>query len=97
MSTASLVGFAGAGLFAANEWTGPDRGIFSGVLWHGEDPDQAHKALVRVAGELVLLGVLVVLAGQGGAWTTFALAVIASLWVLWLINRNSAGNRAGAR
>lgn len=92
MATAGLVGAAGAGLLLANEWAGPNRGVLGGILWDkGADPAEAHAALKRLAGELLFLTVLVLLAGIGGGWATATLAAIAALWVLWLINRNKGG------
>lgn len=87
--TQTLVGLGAVGLLAANEWTGPDRGLFGGVLWNGKDATQAHKAMVRLLGELLFVVVLVVLAGLNGSWPTLVAVTVAALWVLFLINRNT--------
>lgn len=86
----TVVGAAGIGLIAANEWTSGDRGVFRGVLWDkGANPAAAHKAVVRLGGELLFVLVAVIIAGLGGHWALAVGAAIAALWVLWLINRGS--------
>lgn len=87
----SLVGVGAAGLLLANEWHSADRGLFGGVLWSkGTDPTEAHKALVRVGGELVFILVAIMLAGVSSTWAAVVGVMVAALWVLWLINRHGA-------
>lgn len=89
--TQGLVGLAGVGLIVANEWSSADRGVLGGVLWtKGTDPAVAHKALVRLGGELLFVTVAVVLAGVSGTWSAVVLVALVALWVLWLINRKGA-------
>lgn len=83
--TQQLVGAAGLGLVAVNAWT-TQRVDFRGVFGDG-DIGQAHKAAKEVGAELIGVAVLVLVAGasQGGAQA--ALAVLACLWLVWLMRR----------
>lgn len=92
--TQTVVAAAAVGLLAANEWTNSDRGVFGGVLWNGSDPAAAHAALVRVGGELLLVFVLVILAGLNGSWPMTVGAIVAALWVLFLMRRSTGTAKA---
>lgn len=88
--TQTVVAAGAVGLLAVNEWTNKDKGVFGGVLWNGTNPPAAHAALVRLGGELLFVLVLVILAGTGGSWPATAGAIVAGLWVLFLIRRYGA-------
>lgn len=88
---------AGASLVGVNFWTGPQRKAFTrGALSSSASPAQeesAHKALVQLAGELVFVGVAVLIAGGSSKAGGIAVAVFAALWILWLIKHYSKGTK----
>lgn len=82
----TLVGAGGVGLVAANFWFGGQRSTVSAGLFGSGDPGVAHKALVTLGGEMLLVVVLVVLAGISDAWAAAMAVVIVGLAILWAIN-----------
>lgn len=83
-----IVGAAGVALVAVNVWTGQQRKDFAAVLGEGGDTTAAHTAAKQVGMELLGVGALVLLAGAGDSAGNAACAILAALWLLWLINRN---------
>lgn len=92
----TIVAAAGAGLVGVNFWTGPQRkAVTSGALNSSASSKQegtAHTSIVQLAGELLFVGVAVLLAGAGGKAGSIVVAMIAALWILWLIKHYSKGS-----
>lgn len=78
----SLVAIAGAGLVGVNYWTSSQRTTITATVWDKRDPAAAHKALLGITGELLLVGLLVLFAGTD-AGASASLAILAALFVLW--------------
>lgn len=86
--TQQLVAVGGLGLAAVNFWTSNQRPLITGVLWGdaGADAAAGHKALLGLGGELLLIAILTLVAGQSDGMATGMLAAVAALWVLWGIH-----------
>lgn len=89
MASATIVGATGSALLLLNEWTGPGRAQLAGLFDSSATAVQtsaAHKELVKIGASLLFIGALTLIAGQSEQWGNVALAIIASLFVLWAIN-----------
>lgn len=87
MSSQQLVGLAGGALIITNLWTGPQHDALA-PLWSGTgDLSGAHKVAKQVGSEVLGVGVLAVAAGTSTTASRTTLALVAALWVLWLIHR----------
>lgn len=96
--TQSLVALGGLGLVGVNFWTSAQREQVAATVWNKKGAAASHKVLTTVGGELVLVLVLVLVAGQSDSLANGMLAVIASLWVLWAMQHygNAAQTSAGS-
>lgn len=106
--TQALVGLAGVGLIAANEWTNKTDRVYLSSLFFGGNatggPEQSdpnllaknHAVLIKIGGELLFVVVATVVAGVSATWSTTVLVALVALWVLWLINRKGGGVLATA-
>lgn len=95
-SSQTIAAVAGAGLVGVNFWTGPQRKAFAGGALsssaNAKAQQTAHATIVQLAGELVFVGVAVLLAGAGGKAGAIVVAVFTALWLLWLIKHYSKGS-----
>jgi len=97
--TQALVGAAGVGLIAANAWTGQQRGQLAAVLGPdgapgGTNTTQAHAAAKAIGAELLGVLVLVLVAGVGDGAGHACLAILAALWIVYLLNRTPSTHGA---
>lgn len=92
----TIAAAAGVGLVGVNFWTGPQRAAVSkGALSSSASAkaeQSAHTSIVQLAGELIFVGVAVLLAGAGGKAASIVVAIFAALWLLWLIKHYSKGS-----
>lgn len=88
----SAVAIGGVGLVAVNYWTSKQRTAVVGTLWDKKDPSAAHAALLGIGGELLLVGVLAVAAGQSDTLGNGMVAIVVALWILWAINYYTIGS-----
>jgi hypothetical protein len=86
----TLVGFAGAGLIAANYVKGTDRASISTALFGGGSTSSAHTALVDLSTEVVAVLIATVIAGASDSAADVVLVLLVILWVLWLMNNAKA-------
>jgi hypothetical protein len=94
--TQQLVGVGGLALVGVNYWTSQQRPAISGViLGTSQDTAAGHKALLGIGGELLVVGLLTLVAGSSDSMALGMLAAIAALWVLWGIHYY--GGQAGAK
>lgn len=87
----AIVGIGGLGLVAANYWTGNQRRLLGGAVFtpsHG-GRTEAHSALLAVGGELLLVGLLYLLAGASDQLANVAVVLVLTLWVLFAITRST--------
>lgn len=89
----SAVAVGGLGLVAVNYWTSAQRTAVVNTLWDKRDPSAAHRALLGIGGELLLVGVLAFAAGQSDALGAGMIAIIVSLWVLWAMGYYGRGGK----
>lgn len=86
----NLVAAAGIGLIAANFWLGGARQtVTAGSLKPGASgaaTTASHTEVKKIAGELLFVGVAVLLSGISDAAGSAMLAVIVGLAVLWSIH-----------
>lgn len=90
MSSQQLVGAAGIGLVIANAWTGRQRKDLAPIFdssFPREADNLSKRAAKEIGAELLAVGVLVLLAGGSAAASGAALAVIAALWLVFLLHR----------
>lgn len=92
----TLVAAGAFGLVGVNFWTGDQRQRIGGVLWTGANPADAHRALLELGGELLLVAVLIILAGLSDTMAKGMAAIVAALWILWAIGYYSPGARTAA-
>jgi len=89
----AVVGIGGLGLIAANFWNGNQRQAIGGTVWKGNNPQVAHKALLGLSGELLLVFLMYLGAGASDGLATAMVVVVITLWVLWAIaHYTGAGN-----
>lgn len=81
--TQQLVAVGGLGLVGVNYWTSAQRTAIAGTVWNGKAPAQARGALIAIGGEVLLVFVLTMVAGQSDSLAYGMLAIIVALWVLW--------------
>lgn len=90
----NLVAAGGLGLIAVNFWLGGARQtVTAGSLKPGSTGDAtaaSHTAIKKIAGELLFVGIAVLVSGISDAAGTAMLAVIAALAVLWAIHHYSS-------
>ena len=84
MSKSTTVAVAGVALIGLNAWNGPQRPALTAAL-NGKAGSQpgAHKALLQMAGEALLVLVFTVAAGTSDAVGTGMVAAVVALWVLY--------------
>jgi hypothetical protein len=83
----SFVGFAGAALVFANFWLGGNRQTVAGGLFGTGDTASAHKILLTLGGEMLLVVVMTIIAGASDALAPVMVVLILGLWLLWAMNR----------
>lgn len=89
--SATLVGAAGGGLILANLVAGSQRGELA-PLWSGSgDLTGAHTVVKHVGAEVVAVGALTLWAGSSSTGARAGLAILACLWVVWLIHHGTSG------
>lgn len=93
----TVVGAGGVGLVALNFWLGGQRSQVSAGLFGSGDPGVAHKALVTLGGEVLLVVVLTVLAGISDAWAAVMAVLIVGLGILWAINHYGSSSSSSAK
>lgn len=81
--TQQLVAVGGLGLVGVNYWTSKQRTAIAGTVWNGKAPQQARSAFLAIGGELLLVFLLTMAAGQSDSLAYGMLAIVAALWVLW--------------
>jgi len=100
VASPQLVGGAGAALLAVNFWTSGDRGTVSNGAFNGSASDAdvaaAHAVIKRYAAAAALVVVLAAIASTGGQASSTVLAIIAALWIVWLIRHFSSPAAAPA-
>lgn len=86
----NVVAAGGLGLILANFWLGGARKtVTAGTINKGATTDQtaaAHLEIKKFAGELLFVGVAVLLSGWSDTAGSAMIAVIVALFILWAIN-----------
>lgn len=89
--TQQLVAVGGLGLVGVNYWTSAQRSAIGSTVWNGKAPAAARSALLAIAGELLLVFILTMVAGQSDSLAYGMLAILAALWVLWSMQHYGSG------
>lgn len=87
------VGLAGLGLIVVNAFTGPQRAALDPIISGDGSLDSvaAHKALMEIGAEIAGVVVLILVARTNNG-SKPAVAIVASLWLVWLMTRPNPKN-----
>lgn len=90
-SAQTATGALGAGLLAANVWTGPGRHTLSAGLFASDasaaQQQAAHNYLKQMGAVALAILAAVLIAGASRQAGRIMVAALLAIWLLWLINR----------
>lgn len=85
----SMVAVGGLGLVGANFWFGPQRQSLDSLIWQGQASSTAKTSLLQIAGELVLILIMYLFAGESDQTGLAMVVVVITLWILFYMSRET--------
>jgi hypothetical protein len=84
-----MVAVGGLGLVGANFWFGPQRQSLDSLIWDGQPSATAKTSLLQIGGEMVLLLILYLLAGESDQLGLAMVTIVITLWILFYMSRET--------